>query len=44
MCKVSPMEQQGRILIVDDNATCVDVFRRVLHKEYRLDVVSSGDE
>jgi DNA-binding response OmpR family regulator len=38
------MEKQGRILIVDDNATCVDVLRRILRNDYRLETAGDGDE
>ena len=38
------MEQHGRVLIVDDNAMNVDVLRRILRKEYELDIAANGDE
>jgi DNA-binding response OmpR family regulator len=38
------MEQQGRVLIVDDNAMNVDVLRRILRKEFELDTADSGEE
>jgi len=38
------MEQQGRVLIVDDNAMNVDVLRRILRREYDLETAASGDE
>jgi CheY-like chemotaxis protein len=37
------MEQRGRILIVDDNATNVDILRRLLRKEFELAVAASGE-
>jgi DNA-binding response OmpR family regulator len=38
------IEQHGRVLIVDDNAMNVDVLRRVLRKEFALEIAASGDE
>lgn len=38
------MKQNGRVLIVDDNAMNVDVLRRILRKEYELDAAASGGE
>jgi putative two-component system response regulator len=38
------MEQHGRVLIVDDNPTNVDILRRLLRKEYQLDTASCGHE
>jgi putative two-component system response regulator len=38
------MEQRGRILIVDDNATNVDILRRMLHKDFDLATAASGEE
>jgi DNA-binding response OmpR family regulator len=36
--------QRGRVLVVDDNAMNVDVLRRILRKEYDLEIAASGDE
>lgn len=38
------MKQRGKILIVDDNATNVDILRRLLQKEYELETASCGEE
>jgi response regulator RpfG family c-di-GMP phosphodiesterase len=38
------MDQHGRILIVDDNATNVDILRRLLRKDYELAVAGNGEE
>ena len=38
------MEQRGRILIVDDNVTNVDILRRLLRKEFELATAASGEE
>jgi response regulator RpfG family c-di-GMP phosphodiesterase len=38
------MEQHGRILIVDDNATNLDILRRILRKDYDLATAASGEE
>jgi putative two-component system response regulator len=38
------MEQRGRILIVDDNATNVDILCRLLRKDYDLATAASGEE
>jgi DNA-binding response OmpR family regulator len=38
------MKQQGRVLIVDDNAMNIDVLRRILRKEYELDTAAGADE
>ena len=38
------MEQRGRILIVDDNATNVDILRRLLRKDFDLATAASGEE
>ena len=38
------MEQLGRILIVDDNATNVDILRRLLRKDFALATAASGEE
>ena len=38
------MEQRGRILIVDDNATNVDILRRLLRKDFEVATAASGEE
>ncbi len=38
------MDPKGRILIVDDNATNVDILRRILRKEYELETAADGEE
>lgn len=38
------MEQRGRVLIVDDFPMNVDVFVRILRKEFELDTATSGYE
>jgi putative two-component system response regulator len=38
------MEQHGRILIVDDNPTNVDILRRLLRKEYDVAIARGGEE
>ena len=38
------MTAKGRILIVDDIATNVDILRRILRKDYDLDTAASGEE
>ena len=38
------MTNQGRILIVDDIPTNVDILRRILRKDYDLDTAASGEE
>ena len=38
------MTAKGRILIVDDIPTNVDILRRILRKEYDLDTAASGEE
>ncbi len=38
------MEQRGRILIVNDNATNVDILRRLLRKDFDLATAASGEE
>ena len=38
------MTDKGRILIVDDIATNVDILRRILRKDYDLDMAASGEE
>ena len=38
------MEQHGRVLIVDDNATNVDILRRLLRKDFELAAAASGEE
>jgi diguanylate cyclase (GGDEF)-like protein len=38
------MDFQGRVLIVDDNATNVDILRRILRKEYALEMAADGEE
>ena len=38
------MDQRGRILIVDDNATNVDILRRLLRKDYELETAADGEE
>jgi putative two-component system response regulator len=38
------MKEHGRILIVDDNPTNVDILRRLLRKEFQLDSAASGEE
>lgn len=38
------MTQRGRILIVDDNATNVDILRRLLRNDYELATAASGEE
>ena len=38
------MDPKGRILIVDDNATNVDILRRILRKEYDLETAANGEE
>ncbi len=35
---------RGRILIVDDNPTNVDILRRILTKDYELATAANGDE
>ena len=44
MTEASTREQHGRILIVDDNATCIDVLRRILHKEFNVETARDGGE
>ncbi len=38
------MTAKGRILIVDDLPTNVDILRRILRKDYELDTAASGEE
>ena len=38
------MTAKGRILIVDDIPTNVDILRRILRKDYDLDAAASGEE
>ena len=38
------MTTKGRILIVDDIPTNVDILRRILRKDYELDTAASGEE
>jgi putative two-component system response regulator len=38
------MEFKGRILIVDDVPTNVDILRRILRKEYELETAGTGEE
>lgn len=38
------MEQQGRILIVDDNPINVDILWRLLRKNFKLESAASGQE
>lgn len=38
------MKQPGRILIVDDNATNVDILQRLLRKDFDLQTAASGEE
>ena len=38
------MTANGRILIVDDIPTNVDILRRILRKDYELDTAASGEE
>ena len=38
------MEQRGRVLIVDDNATNVDILRRLLRKDFEVATAASGEE
>jgi response regulator RpfG family c-di-GMP phosphodiesterase len=38
------MKQQGRILIVDDNAINLDILCRLLRKDYDLATASTGEE
>src|SRR5438105_4782332 len=38
------MEQRGRVLIVDDNATNVDILRRLLRDDCDLATAASGEE
>jgi len=38
------MTTKGRILIVDDISTNVDILRRILRKDYDLDMAASGEE
>jgi putative two-component system response regulator len=38
------MDAKGRILIVDDNATNVDILRRILRKRYELETAANGEE
>ena len=40
----SIMEQRGRILIVDDNETNVNILRRLLRKDFDLATATSGEE
>ena len=44
MCDSWPRERHGRILIVDDNVSCISILRRLLHKEYTLEMASNGGE
>ena len=37
------MKQYGRILIVDDDARCVDILCRLLRKEYELQTATTGN-
>jgi putative two-component system response regulator len=39
-----PAQQRGRILIVDDNATNLDILRRLLRKDFELESAASGEE
>ncbi len=39
-----PMTAKGRILIVDDIPTNVDILRRILRKDYDLETAASGEE
>ena len=39
-----PMTTSGRILIVDDIPTNVDILRRILRKDYDLDTAASGED
>jgi DNA-binding response OmpR family regulator len=36
------MGQKGRILIVDDHISCIDILRRILCKEYEVESAVSG--
>ena len=38
------MENRGRVLIVDDNATNVDILRRLLRNDFELDTATTGEE
>lgn len=38
------MSTKGRILIVDDVPTNVDILRRILRKDYDLETAGSGEE
>jgi DNA-binding response OmpR family regulator len=38
------MEQCGKVLLVDDNTTGIDILRRILRNEYRLEIAVSGEE
>lgn len=38
------MEQQGRILIVDDNPLNVDILRRLLRNDFTLDTAANGED
>ncbi len=38
------MTAKGRILIVDDIPTNVDILRRILRKDYDLDTAANGEE
>ena len=38
------MTPKGRILIVDDIPTNVDILRRILRKDYDLETAASGEE
>ncbi|MDZ7618645.1 MAG: response regulator, partial [Patescibacteria group bacterium] len=38
------MSQQGRIMIVDDNAINVDILRRLLRKDFDLATANTGEE
>lgn len=44
MFEMQPMKRQGRILIVDDNVSCVGILRRILHTEYTLELANDGHE
>lgn len=38
------MEQHGKIVIVDDNDTNVNILRRLLRRDYDLETAASGEE
>jgi putative two-component system response regulator len=38
------MEQRGKVLIVDDNATNVDILRRLLRADFELETAADGEE